>query len=156
MTIQPAETAPDLEQVRILIREYVAGLGLDLSFQGFHAEMAHLPGRYAPPGGTLLLARDPSGHPVGCAGVRPLNPPATCEMKRLYVRPGARATGLGRTLVHHALAFAAQAGYARILLDTMPGMTAAQTLYRAMGFTETTPYQPATVPGMLFFSKALP
>ena len=56
MKIVPAETPEQIAQVRNLFREYAAGLGVDLCFQNFEAELANLPGDYAPPSGRLLLA----------------------------------------------------------------------------------------------------
>src|SRR5262245_52185901 len=91
---------PDRAAVVSLLREYEAGLGVSLCFQGFEAEVAGLPGGYAPPRGQMLLARDADGGALlGMVALRPV-PGAVelCEMKRLYVRPSARGTGLGRTL----------------------------------------------------------
>jgi GNAT superfamily N-acetyltransferase len=97
--IAPVRTARDLATTVDLFRAYAASLDVDLAYQNFEAEMAAIPGKYAPPTGELLLARDADGKPVGCVGLRPIEPHGCCEMKRLYVSPEGRGTGLGRKLV---------------------------------------------------------
>jgi ribosomal protein S18 acetylase RimI-like enzyme len=122
-----------------LLREYETGIGVSLCFQDFEAEVAGLPGDYAPPGGTLILARR-AQEPglVGCVALRRVSGACDlCEMKRLYVRAEARKTGLGRQLALAAIAAGRRLGYHRICLDTLPGMTAAQALYQALGFRRT-------------------
>lgn len=145
--IAPARLPEDLPLLRALFREYVDGLGVDLAFQDVEAEVAGLPGRYAPPAGALLLARDGAGAALGCVALRPLDLPGACEMKRLYLRPPARGTGLGRALVLAAIAAARARGYERLLLDTLPSMAAARALYAGLGFRPVPPYCPNPIPG---------
>ena len=56
ISLRPAQFPDDLQTVRDLFLDYQAELGIDLCFQGFEAELAGLPGAYAPPAGSLLLA----------------------------------------------------------------------------------------------------
>ena len=139
--IQP--TSPDeLAATAELFMEYATSLGIDLSFQNFAAELAELPGLYAPPRGALLLALA-DGQVAGCCALRPLDEsdePNASEMKRLYVRPPFRRFGLGRLLVEATLDAGRRAGYAAILLDTLDDMEAARTLYEDLGFEEVPPY----------------
>jgi putative acetyltransferase len=145
----------DRKRIVDLLREYEAGAGVSLCFQAFDAEVASLPGNYAPPRGAMLLARQAGGDDLlGCVALRPVpDRPYLCEMKRLYVRPWQRGSGLGRTLALAVMAEACRLGYRRICLDTLPGMTAAQTLYRALGFRHTG--VTTTIPHLLLFERAL-
>jgi GNAT superfamily N-acetyltransferase len=138
ITIRPAEFPHHRELVRALFREYAESLGFSLCFQGFDEELAALPGKYAPPAGRLLLAWN-GDDAVGCVALRPVDA-GRCEMKRLYLRPSARAAGLGRRLAERICVEAREAGYAQICLDTLPTMSAAVRLYTSMGFRPIDPY----------------
>lgn len=151
--IEPVVPGPSLADVRLLLEEYAASLGVDLEFQGFQAELAALPGAYAPPGGRLLLARV-GGQAAGCVAVRPLGL-GICEMKRLYVRPDHHGTGLGRRLAEAAVREAIRTGYRVMRLDTLETMTAARGLYRALGFRPIAPYRDNPVPGAEFLELDL-
>ena len=152
-TIVEARGADDLAACRELFREYQRGLGIDLAYQGFEEELATLPGKYAPPRGRLLIARDGDAL-LGCAALRPLGA-ADCEMKRLYVRPVARGTGLGRALAGRLIAIARGQGYARMRLDTLVTMEAAQRMYERLGFRDTAPYYETPVAGTRFMALEL-
>ncbi len=143
----------DIDDVRRLFAEYAASLDVDLGFQQFERELAELPGVYSPPRGALLVARL-GGGTIGCVALRPLDG-ATCELKRLYVRPGARGTGTGRLLAEAALREARRLGYGRIRLDTLPGMERAQALYERLGFQDVAPYTDNPIAGTRFLELDL-
>ena len=154
LRILPARGPRDIDAARALFREYAAGLGLDLSFQDFEAELAALPGDYAPPRGALLLAHA-GGDLAGCVALRPLAEPAVCEMKRLYVRPAWRGTGLGRRLAEAILAEGRRLGYARMRLDTLPSMSSAIGLYESLGFRDIPAYRHNPVAGARYLEATL-
>jgi GNAT superfamily N-acetyltransferase len=150
--ISPADTA-DLAAVRTLFEEYAAGLGFSLAFQGFDDELASLPGAYAPPRGALLVARS-GDEAAGCVALRPLAA-GVCEMKRLFVRPAWRGSGLGARLAEAIVDEARRLGYARMRLDTTPEMASAQSLYARLGFRDIEPYRENPVPGTRFLELTL-
>ena len=151
--IREARIPEDLELVRTLFREYAVGTGVDLCFQGFDEEMAALPGKYAQPRGRLLLAWR-GDEALGCVALRPIDE-QDCEMKRLYVRPEARGLQLGRLLAERICAEGTNAGYQRILLDTLRTMTPALTLYRALGFEDVPPYIYNPLPEVVYLGLRL-
>ena len=139
-----------LEEVRALLAEYWSSFGFTPCFQGFDEELAALPGAYGPPRGALILAPE-----AGCVALRALDP-GTAELKRLYVRPQARGSGLGRTLAEAAVARARELGFSRVVLDTIPEkMQKAVALYRSMGFRDTVPYLTVPTPGALCLELVL-
>lgn len=152
--ISEARSKEDLAEIATLFRAYAASLEVDLAYQGFEAELAALPGKYAPPTGRLLLARAPDGTPIGCAALRPLDA-AICEMKRLYVAPAGRGRGLGAQLVQALLREAEAIGYREIRLDSLPSMGTAIALYRRHGFEEMAPYYDTPVAGTVFLRRRL-
>jgi len=135
-----ASDSADMDHMRSLFREYQEWLGVDLCFQGFENELSSLPGDYEPPRGCLILARDrETGTIAGGAGFRPIDD-STCEMKRLYVRPPWRGTGLGRWMAEELVRKAKSAGYRKMCLDTLGRLKAAIGLYEAMGFRQIPSY----------------
>ena len=138
----PLRDAADLEATQLIFREYAAGLGIDLCFQDFDAELTALPGDYAPPRGALLLAWVDDAL-AGCCALRPLDSSDyanAAEMKRLYVRPAFRGLGLGRQLAQSILDAAQLNGYDSVLLDTLNDMEIARAMYEDLGFKEIPPY----------------
>ncbi len=135
--------SPELiTSARDVFLEYAKSLPIDLEFQGFSAELANLPGCYAPPNGQILLASI-EGAIAGCGAFRPCpeaDYPNACEMRRLYVRPAFRRFGLGRLLAQALMDDARRAGYGVMLLDALSDMEAARSLYTSLGFHEIAPY----------------
>ncbi|HET9449138.1 MAG TPA: GNAT family N-acetyltransferase [Steroidobacteraceae bacterium] len=148
MQLLQATTPREWDEARRLVREYAASLNVDLSFQNFDHELRHFTTEYAPPTGAFLLAED-AGQYVACIAVRRFSA-GVGEIKRLYVAPAARGRGLGRLLVERIIVIAREIGYGSLLLDTLPFMKEAQSLYLALGFEPTAPYRYNPVAGSAF------
>jgi ribosomal protein S18 acetylase RimI-like enzyme len=153
MELAQAETPEQMEEVRRLLREYEASLGVSLCFQGFERELAALPGEYVPPGGQLLLALE-AGQAVGCVALRGLDD-ETCEMKRLYLQPEFRGRGVGRWLAVAIINGAQRIGYKKMRLDTLDAMREARGLYESLGFKRIEPYCHNPIPGAVFMELKL-
>lgn len=155
IAISLVHSPEDVAAVAALFRVYAAALDVDLSYQGFEAELASLPGKYAPPDGALLIARRAEGTPVGCVALRSQEGNVAVEMKRLFVSPAARGTGLGRRLVQAVCDEARKLGYREVRLDSLPSMIAAITMYQAMGFVPTARYYDTAPAGTVFLARRL-
>ena len=148
-TLCEARAPADLDAVRSLFAEYAQAVDEPCCFAGFEHELAALPLGYL----RLLLARE-DGAPAGCVALRTLDS-RSAEMKRLYVRPAYQGRGLGRALAEAVVAAARDAGYERIMLDTLPKMHAALGLYRSLEFREVPPYLAQPTPGASCFELRL-
>jgi ribosomal protein S18 acetylase RimI-like enzyme len=138
---------------RTLFEEYAAWLGIDLSFQGFAAEPAGLPGPYVPPRGRRLLALAGS-EAAGCVALRPPGE-EVCEMKRLFVRSGFRGQGFGKRLAEQIVEEARAIGYMTMRLDALPSMQTAIRLYEALGFAQCAAYYQTSLPETIFMELKL-
>lgn len=132
------DNAQQLPLVRELFREYQAFLAVDLCFQGFEAELANLPGKYAPPNGAILLA-EYQGKTAGCVALRAIDE-KVCEMKRLYLRNEFRGLSIGEQLAQAIIHKAQQLGFHTMQLDTLQRLQAAMKLYQKLGFQRTDAY----------------
>jgi len=151
--ISEARWPQDRAIVEALFREYVVSLTEDISFQNVDDEFAGLPGKYARPSGVVLIARD--GEEAAGAIAYRMVEPGVCEMKRLYVRPAFRGSGLGRELANELIEDARLHGYRTMLLDTLASMQSARALYRDLGFVPVAPYYDNPLPGVMYMALEL-
>ena len=161
IAIAPPTTPADFDAIKTLIVEYVDSLGVSLDHEGLDAELADLPGKYASPGGALLLARGDDGMPAGAVALLEVSP-EIAEMKRLYVRPAFRGkrtsdgVSIGRALAEGIVAKARSAGYRRVRLDAIASkMGVAMSLYRSMGFVAVPPYYASPLADTAYMELAL-
>src|SRR3954453_10518151 len=155
MTIRITEARwpDDRAIVEKLFCEYVASLAEDISFQNVDDELAGLPGKYARPGGVVLIARD-ADEAAGAIAYRMVEP-GVCEMKGLYVLPAFRGRGLGRELANELTEDARSQGYRTMLLDTLASMSSARALCRDLGFAPVEPYYDNPLPGVMYMALEL-
>ncbi len=139
LTISQVNSGTEIAATQELMREYatwafsiVPGSEESPAWEGFEAELASLPGIYAPPAGRLLLAMQ-DGQPAGCVCLK-AHDDITSELKRLYVRPAFRGQNIGRQLVEMLVEEARQSKYQRIVLDSHISMKKAHAIYLEVGF----------------------
>lgn len=125
------------EAVRELFAEYTHMLvahdpyfQVYLDLQHYDAEVADPTQKYGLPDGRLYVA--------------------TCELKRLYVRPAFRGRGIAGAMMQRILDDARAIGYTAMLLDTLPFLTSAIRMYRALGFYDIPPYNDSPLDTTIF------
>jgi putative acetyltransferase len=143
----------DTDLVLTIWRDFIADAPVNLDYQNNEAEFASMPGKYARPKGCILLA-EADGRVLGSVAFRKVNE-NICEMKRLFVHPQARGSGLGRRLVGQLVEEARASGYLEMRLDVMEKYTAARKLYQDFGFVPAEPISFNPVPGASFLGIKL-
>ena len=152
--IAEARTEDDLAAVARLFQSYAGSLGVDLGYQNFVTELATLPGKYAPPNGALLLARNRDSTPIGCVALRQSNrrllrneAPVRCTCRpRNRPWPSPRGGSGGRGAANRL---------PQVRLDTLPFMDTAIALYESRGFVPIAPYYDTPVEGTRFLGLTL-
>lgn len=143
-----------LDIIRDLFRAYEQELGENLCFQRFEEELKDPLKKYGPPAGALLLAYW-NNEPAGCIAFTPMPQGATCEMKRLYVKPAYRKYGIGKQLVQQLMELAVERGYTTMRLDTLEKLQSAIRLYEQLGFNRITAYYNNPLPAVVYMEKKL-
>ena len=151
--IRTAETPDDIEAVRFLALAHASSLREHPGSQQVRADAEKLPGPYVPPRGRLYLALLDSV-PAGCVALRPIEAVAG-EVKRMFVLSTARRNGVARALMEQLVSDARRMGYTCLRLGTLSEMTAAQSLYRELGFTQIARYRADEMVDTVFFELDL-
>jgi len=115
-------------------------------------------GKFLPPDGCLLLAVE-DGDTVGTAALQRIGA-STAEVKRMWVAPETRRSGIGGAMLDRLITAAAAAGYRSVRLDSPLFMTAAHALYRSRGFVDIPAYGESEIPDQykphwVFMERAL-
>lgn len=145
---------PHIDEIELLLKEYLSALGRDLSFQNVAMEFYDLKSKYVPPNGRLICAQTDDGDVIGCVAYHKHND-VRCEVKRLYVKPEYRKNKTGAKLVEEIIRLAANDGYKEMVLDTIKPLESAIYLYKKFGFTETEAYYNNPMPDVVYMKKEL-
>lgn len=145
---------PLVELARTLVREYAALPHTAGRWPTADTEIAALPRPYLYPRGVLLVSVD-GDDAWGCGALLALDTPGHAEIKRVYVRPAARGRGVGEAITRGLLAEAQELGFTTVRLDTAPELTAAQALYRRLGFVPIPHYRKGLLADALCFERAV-
>jgi len=168
--IENANAAPERTEMDAILREYYdlsngrlmadggPAFSVKDAIQDFWDHLSDI----LPPNGRLLLGRDKQGNLLGCGTLVRVRP-GVGEMKRLFVRPAARGTGLGRALIDVRIAEARDMGLSAIIADTLRKNLEMQRLYETLGFEQTPTHIdsgtlkgfPELEPYMLFYKLKL-
>ena len=125
--------ASDIPTVVDLVAATLAEFGLAFGVGApTDDQLLHLPASYADHGGAFWVALDGDAL-VGTAGVFPVAP-ATFELRKMYLRPSTRGSGLGKRLLDTAITWSREHGATLLVLDTVEAMTRAIAFYERHGF----------------------
>lgn len=110
------------------------------------------------PPGFFLVARADT-HPAGCVGMRVIGDPGLHlgEVKRLWVRPDLRRSGVAAALMAEVEARARAAGYLQLYLETGEAQPEAQALYPKLDWIAVDDFPPGAYshPHAFRFTKVL-
>ena len=120
------------DAVMTLIGEVFAEYGMTFEPAGFDADLTAIAAHYPAAGGWFAVLLD-DGRVVGSVGVVPRDP-ASCELKRLYLRPEYRGRGHGEALVSAALDWAGRRGFRAMVAWSDVRLPRAHRLYERLGF----------------------
>ncbi len=143
MTIQitAVESIPDRPALEALLHNYMSKIvdrfdaigAPPMTPEGALGDIWQDIDLYLPPKGATLLAHDAAGTLVGCGFIKRIGADAA-ELKRLYVAPAHRGSGLGRKLVTQRIEIAQEWGVADLYADTVKGNDSMLNLYDGLGF----------------------
>ena len=130
--LRPA-TNHDADAIRLLVFSVLRQHGLTPDPATTDADLNDIESSYLLSGGAFDVLIDPSGLTIGTIGLFPLGD-GRCELRKMYLAAEHRRRGLGKMLLHHAVASAKRLGFARIELETASALKTAAQLYESFGF----------------------
>lgn len=136
--ISLCNSTQDFEIAKLLTKDYMAWLGMDLGFQNVDKEFENFKRMYSAPAGAFIYAKI-GGKVVGGVGVR-RQMDTICEMKRLFIYENNQGKGLGRVLSKNIISISKELGYEKMRLDTVSKLKSANALYDKLGFKDIPAY----------------
>ena len=128
-------TNEDREQVANLIFGVLLEFGLTPSPDTTDADLKDIEKNYLTRGGLFELIENRGGL-IGTVGLYPIDG-EVCELRKMYLLPQARGTGLGKYILERTVDQARRLGFRKIVLETSSKLEAAIQLYRSFGFGPT-------------------
>lgn len=126
-------TNQDREQVANLIFGVLLEFGLTPSPETTDADLKDIETNYLKGGGAFELIED-RGRLIGTVGLYPIDE-GVCELRKMYLLPEARGTGLGKYILERTVDQAKHLGFRKVVLETSSKLVAAIQLYRRFGFS---------------------
>lgn len=97
-------------------------------------DLRDVPAHYAASGGNFWVAEE-AGAVVGTVGLLSVGA-GDLALRKMFVAPGHRGTGVAAALLAACLAWARDAGFSRVLLGTTDQFKAAHRFYEKAGFAQ--------------------
>jgi ribosomal protein S18 acetylase RimI-like enzyme len=154
LKLKEISTPADFDLFKTLLLEYAARDLSNAQSSTIWKDIEQLPGRYAAPRGSVVLAYA-NELLVACGALVPSAHPGLAEIKRVYVRDGFRRQGLARALTQALITRARQAGYVTAAICTWPHNTQALALYQQLGFAPISSFREPSKAHLVFLGLPL-
>jgi GNAT superfamily N-acetyltransferase len=143
----------ELDNIKILFKEYLDMLDENLDFQNYQYEINNLLSIYGEPNGRLYVIYH-EGSLAGCVALKKISDDIG-ELKRLFIRNKYRNLGLGNALIQKIITDAGIIGYKKIYLDTLKRLNSAFNLYKKSGFEEIEAYYENPLENVIYMQLLL-
>lgn len=122
-------------QVESFFEKCFSAVGISYSPEDRHADVANVEQHYMKNGCFWCLIDN--DNIIGTVAIRIIDKDnQIVELKRMFVSPEYQGRGYGRLLIEHAITYSQEHHYHKMRLDTRKQFSAAQHLYRSVGFQE--------------------
>ena len=130
---------PEVDAAQYCLRQYFTEINnrFDTGFDPAAALPTEPDSMRAPRG--LFVVATLRGKPVGCGALK-FHADGLAEVKRVWISPDVRGSGLGRRMLTTLEMHAAEHGATVIHLDSNAALTEAIALYKKSGYTEVEPF----------------